>query len=133
MIIGIDATEPAADPLLPAEEEVRGDVEHWHYGKVLIHGLYAKGLRGDGAAHVNLSSVDEDLACVRLQHTGEDLDQRRLASAIVTDEAQYLAREEVKIDLVQRLDVTERLRDASRLQDRRSGGGRHRPAATAYG
>ena len=103
------ATEPATHPLLPAEEEVLGNVEHWHYRQVLIDSLDTQRLRSDGAADVNPPTIDQDLACVRLQHAREDLYQCRLASTIVTNETQYLAREEVKVDLIQRLDVTERL------------------------
>ena len=124
--------EAAADPLLTAEEEVLGNVEHRHHRQVLVDGFDTQGLGGDRAGHVDPSPIDEDLTGVRLQHSREDLDQSRLSGAVVADQTQHLSGEQVEINLTQGLDVTESLRDASCLQNRRCGGDRRQPVATAH-
>ena len=47
----------------------------------------------------------EDLAAGRLDHAGKDLDQRRLAGAVVADQADHLAAVDAEVDPAQRIDV----------------------------
>ena len=50
-------------------------------------------------------AAHDDLAARRLHHAGQDLDQRRLAGAVVADEADDLALVDVEIDAAQRVDA----------------------------
>jgi hypothetical protein len=50
---------------------------------------------------------------------GHDLDQRRLAGAVVTEQADDLAGEEPQRDVAENLDAAERLRDVPELEPRR--------------
>ena len=49
---------------------------------------------------------------------GDDLDQRRLAGAVVAHQADHLARQDLHVDVMQRADRAELLADAGQLQDR---------------
>ena len=60
---------------------------------------------------VCLVAVDEDPAAVRALVAGQDLDQRRLARAVVADEPEHLALAEVHRDVDERGDRAEALRD----------------------
>ena len=57
-------------------------------------------------------ALEEDLARVDRVDPGDALDERRLAGAVVADERHDLARRDVEVDLVERLDGAEALRDA---------------------
>ena len=57
---------------------------------------------------VHRLAADEDLAAGRLDHAGEDLDQRRLAGAVVADQADHLAAVDVQIDAAKRIDAAHR-------------------------
>ncbi len=54
---------------------------------------------------------------VGCMHAGEDLDQRRLAGAVVADERHDLAGMDVELDVGQRRDGAEVLADAAQAQD----------------
>ena len=62
-------------------------------------------------------AIDDDLALVaaRRVHAAEDLDQRRLAGAVLADEAEHLARLDRERDVVQRAHARELLADAAQL------------------
>jgi len=49
----------------------------------------------------------------------DDLDQRRLAGAIVTDERDHLARANLEVDVAQRIDGSEAATEPPRRQNRR--------------
>ena len=51
----------------------------------------------------------------------EALDERRLAGAVVADDAQHLARVELEVGVVERDDASVRLDQADGLQDRAVG------------
>ena len=69
-----------------------------------------------GCARTRRLPVDANLAGIGLQRAREDLDQRRLAGAVVADEREDLAVIEVEVDSAQCLDVAERLPQAARLE-----------------
>ena len=76
---------PAAEGL-PAEEDVLGNGEERHQVDLLVH-------RGDPEPLGILSGGDRDalpvdvyVASIGLVHTAQDLDQRRFAGAVLTDE-----------------------------------------------
>ena len=71
-------------------------------------------------------AADEDLAAGRLDHAGEDLDQRRLAGAVVADQADDLAAVDMKIDAAERIDAAVGFRDVAKL-DQALGHGRPPP------
>ena len=60
-------------------------------------------------------------------HAGDDLDQRRLAGAILADEAMHLAGLERQVDVAQRMHAPEELRDVLKLEE---GGHGVRPASS---
>jgi hypothetical protein len=71
-------------------------------------------LRG---ADRDASSVHENFARIGLVHTAQDLDQRRLASAILTDERVDLSFAQREGDAVQRPHARKRLVDGRRLEE----------------
>ena len=52
---------------------------------------------------------------------GQDLDERRLARSVLTDERMDLSGAKLEIDLAQRLHAAEAARDAAKLDERRGG------------
>ena len=71
-------------------------------------------------------AVEGDLALGGREVAGDDLDQRRLAGAVVAHQPEHLAGLDREIDTLQRLDRAEMLGDALELQQRQ-----HPPPATA--
>ncbi|MCY1305169.1 hypothetical protein D9M70_549590 [compost metagenome] len=69
-------------------------------------------------AYFDRCSVNEDLALVRLQHTGNDVHQRGLAGAVFAAERVDFSPLQLEIHLGQRLHRTEMLGDAPDLQNR---------------
>ena len=61
-----------------------------------------------------------DRAAVGDIGTRQDLDQRRLAGAVLADQRQHLARRKLQIDRVQRDDAREALGDLAHREDRRA-------------
>jgi len=60
--------------------------------------------------------IEDDLALVGLLGARQDLYERALAGAVVSDEGHDLAGEHVKVSAAQRLDVAIVLHDAASLQ-----------------
>ena len=122
----LQAVEPV--PCLAAEIHVLDDVEVVAEGEILVDDLDPQ-LRGVlGAVDLYLLAVEDDLAAVRHVDPGDALDQRRLAGAVITDERHHLAGANLEVDLRERLDRAEALRDPPQLEERsgsRGRGGRH--------
>ena len=76
---------------------------------------HADGVVGE----VDFAVANEDAAGGRLEHAGHDLDQRRLAGAVVADQADDLVAADGEIDVAQRLDGAEILLDALEADNRR--------------
>ena len=74
-------------------------------------------VRGGGV----LGRLDEEIARCGTMHAGQRLDQRRLAGAVVAEEAQDFARVHLQRDVVQDVDRAEGLVDVAEFDDR----GRH--------
>ena len=68
------------------------------------------------------STGDADFPLVGRVDAGQHLDQGRLAGAVVAEERHDLTREQVDIDVLERVHATEGLRDAPKLHE----GRRHR-------
>ena len=64
-------------------------------------------------------AVDQELAAVRIVEAGEDLDQRRLAGAVLPEEAVDLPGEQAQVDSAQRVRPAEALRELAQLEPRR--------------
>ncbi len=69
-------------------------------------------------------AVEEDLAVVVAVDPGDALDQRRLAGAVVADERHHLAGSHLEVDVGERLDGAEALRQVADLEQRCGGGRR---------
>ena len=73
-------------------------------------------MRGDRVRDLDLLALPDDLAAVGLVRAGEDLDERRLAGAVLAEHAVHLARDDVEVDAAKRLHAGERLRDPAHRQ-----------------
>ena len=113
-LLAIDEEAPA--DRLAAEIEVGRHVAHVDQGEVLKDGGDAELARRLRVADPDRVAADLELAAVRLMDAAEDLDQRRLAGAVVADDRQHLAFEHVEVDVLQGADVTEALRESPGLQ-----------------
>ena len=65
-----------------------------------------------------LDAVDPDRALVGARQTGEDPDQRRLAGAVLSEQAVDGAAAEHQVDVIVGEDARKRLRDSDELDDR---------------
>ena len=107
-----------APAIAVADEDV---LRHRQVGEdhgFLVDGRHGVRLGVEGAVDVDRLAVDEDVADVRLDDAGHDLDERRLAGTVLAQERMDLAGDEVEGDVVERLDLAEALGDAAHLQDR---------------
>ena len=93
--IASSSTKPARVTQLAAEEQVLRGVEVVGQRQRLVDRLDAVAACVAGRADLDLLAVDEDLAAVGVVGAGEHLDQRRLAGAVVAEQADHLARVEV--------------------------------------
>src|SRR6185437_8999923 len=107
--------------LLAPEVHVLDDVEVVAEREILVDDLDPEARRDLRAADVHLAPLEEDLAVVRHVRAGDALDQRRLAGAVVADERHDLARTQLEVDVGERLDRAEGLRDPAELE--KGGGG----------
>ena len=103
---------------LAAEEEVPRDAHQRDHAEVLEHRRDAVFGRVARAPEADRGAVDQDLAVGRLVDAGEDLDQRRLAGAVVAEEAMDLAGIDLDVDVAERDDRAEMLGDAAELDGR---------------
>ena len=101
---------------LAAEEDVGDDVEVLAQREILEDGGDAEVERGAGLGQRDGLAVESDRAGARRMHAGEDLDQRRFAGAVVADQRHDLAGVHVEVDVGQRRDGAEILRDAAQAQ-----------------
>src|SRR5207237_903040 len=86
-----------------------------------VDGLDAERARLARAADLDAAAVERQLARVGLEDAGDDLDQRRLAGAVVADDRVHLAVAELEIRLAQRDHAAEMLGDCARLEQRGRG------------
>jgi hypothetical protein len=104
-------------PLSP-QEDIARDVELRHQRMILVHNLNAQVPRIVGAADPDRLAVQLDAPPVQRVHTGEDLDQRGLAGAVLADDGVHLTALDPQIDVVEGKVTGEELADAYRLEDR---------------
>ena len=106
----------AGGGVLVAEVDVLGDGEAVDDVELLVHGRDAHAERGDGGGDGGRLALPDDLAAVGLVRAGEDLDERRLARAVLPEDAVHLAGDDVEVDAAQGDDTRERLGDARHRQ-----------------
>ena len=82
-----------------------------HEGEVLEDGVDAERASVRHGLELHLLAEDEHPAGVGLVEAGQDLDQRRLAGAVVADQTEHLAGAEVERDVLERCHHTEALAD----------------------
>ncbi len=87
---------------LHPEHHVVGDREDGDEHEVLVHHADTGGDRVAGTAEGNRLVVDEDLALVRLVEAVQDVHQRRLAGAVLPEQAVDLAGLDRQVDVVVR-------------------------------
>src|SRR5919201_960343 len=100
------AERPGAHDLA-AEEHVGAGVELGGEREVLVDGLDPQPARVERRVDLDRPPVEDDLALVWLMDPGEDLDERRLAGAVVADERDDLVGEDGEVRAAQRADAAE--------------------------
>src|SRR5207249_1783446 len=118
----------AARPLAPERDVVR-DREVREQRELLVDDADPELARAPRASHLDPLALELDLPLARLVVAGEDLQQRRLAGAVLAQQPVDLAALDGEVDAVQGQRAREALRDAGHAED---GHGKDRgPAAPA--
>ena len=110
-----------AQAVAVAEHQV---LEHGECGdqrRVLVHSADPELERPPRRRDGRLDPLDADPAGVGAEQAGQNADQRRLAGAVLAEQAVHLAGAEGQVDVVVREHSGERLRDPDQLDDRCSG------------
>ena len=113
-----DRAEVAAD--LAAEKDVGGRRQVVAQRKVLIDDLDTVLARLDRPVQDKLGAVHPHRAMGRAKISGDDLDQRRLAGAVIAHESDDLTLIEVQRNVVKRVNCPKMLGDIGELKDRHS-------------
>ena len=103
---------------LAAEEDVGGDVEVVGQREVLVDRLDPVAAGVDRAGEADGLAVQADLALVGGVDAGDALDQRRLAGAVVAEEAHHLAGVDVEAERADGGEAAEALGDVADGEDR---------------
>src|SRR5262249_7451334 len=102
---------------LTAEVHVLDDVEVVAQSEILVDDLDPELCRLLGAVDRHLAPLKEGFPLVHRVNPRDALDQRRLAGAVVADESHDLAVTDLEVDVAERLNRAERLRDAAELEE----------------
>ena len=105
LLLALDVDEAEAVGDLPADEEIAPQRLLLGQRLVLVDRLDRQIVRHADRifAGLHFSITDHDPARARLQHAGHHLDQRRLAGAVVADEADDLVAADGEVDVAQRM------------------------------
>ena len=103
---------------LAAEEDVGGGIDVVGQRQRLVDRLDAVALGVARRCDVGLLAVDVDLAGIGPVGAGQDLDQGRLAGAVMAEQADDLAGMEIDRHVVDRLDAAEGDGDVAHLDER---------------
>ncbi len=109
---------------LAAEIDVLGDREVRAEAQLLIDDRNAHGEGGGGRVHLRRHAANADFALVAGMHSGEDLDQRRLAGAVLAHHRMHLAGGDREVRVDQRADAGEVLGDVPHFKQRGGAGRR---------
>ena len=112
-----------AEPgVLAAQEDVVGHGEAGDQVELLVDRRDARArIAACGSPSVDRLAPPDDVPLVGLVRPGEHLDQRRLAGAVLAEQAVHLTGADVEVDAVEGPDARELLDDAVHLQQRGSG------------
>ena len=113
--------EQAEAALLAAEEDVLGHRAVGHQVDLLVDRADAGRLRLLRRGELDGLAVEQDLAGILPVIAGQDLDQGRLAGAVLADQRMNLARLDLERGRAQRRDAGEALVDAVHGEKRRHG------------
>ncbi len=116
------AVDDAVSPDLAADEQVLRDGELTEEVRLLVDGRDPGVQGGRRAARGELAPVDDDRALVGGLRAGDDLDQRRLAGAVLTDDRVHLAGLQLEVDAPEGADAAVPLLDAGQRQHRGTAG-----------
>ena len=103
---------------LAAQVHVLDDVEVVAECEILVDDLDPKLGCLLGAVDVGGLAVEVDLTRVVGMNPGDALDQGRLAGTVVADERHDLALSHLEVDVGERLDRAEGLRDVAKIEER---------------
>jgi hypothetical protein len=103
--------------LLAAQEHVRRHGQLVDEREVLVDAVDPERARVVDRLELGLLATQQDPPLVRLLEARDDLDQGRLAGAVVAEQPQHLALAEVQVDVAQRRDRAEALGDVLDLED----------------
>jgi hypothetical protein len=103
------------------DADVVGDRQVGHQRQLLEDADDARPVGGDRRGEAHASSLEEHLALGRLHDAGHDLDQGRLAGAVLAQHRMDGAALAAEVDLVQRAHAAVVLADAAHLPERRTG------------
>ncbi len=103
---------------LPADVHVLRDREVGHHVQLLVDDRDPQLLGLQRAGQLDRLALEEDLSLVAGVDAGEDLHQRGLAGAVLTDEDEDLARSNLEVHILQRLHAGKPLADSLDLEDR---------------
>ena len=104
--------------LFAAEEDIGGGRQIVGERQVLVDDLDALGARVLGAVQLGIDARDPDAALARMEIAGDDLDQRRLAGAVVAHQAHTSPAFSVKRHAGQRMDGAVVLGNILELENR---------------
>src|SRR5581483_4172708 len=110
-----------------AEDDVLGDRERRDEAEVLVHHPDPRVEGVPGRPEVDRPAAEQDLALVRLVETREDVRERRLAGAVLTEQRVHLSLGRLEPNAVVRDDAGEPLRDVAELDGGRHGRWRAKP------
>ena len=110
--------EPAR---LAAKREVLGHRHGRDQIDFLVDRADAHRARLAGRADIDGAAVDADFAGVAADRAGHDLDQRRLAGAVLAHERMHFAGLDAEINAIERPDAWKRLGNAEHFDPRRQG------------
>ena len=105
---------------LAAEEHVLHRVQVGGEGQVLVHHLHPERGRFLGRGDGDPLPPEVDLSLIERQVSGQCLDERGLACAVVADDGNDLGRVDIKVGSGERPNVAEASGQSSRFEDRLS-------------
>ena len=103
---------------LVAEKDIRRHREVGAEHHLLVDRVDAEADGFQGRGQRDLLPLEQDGACGADMRTGQDLDQRGLSRAILSDDGVDFAGAEREVDLLQGVGAEEALIDLAQLQDR---------------
>ena len=114
----IHQTQWPCPPRLAAEEDVAGDVQCLDHLALLMDDADAQTSRIRRSVHHHWHTLERDGARVRPMDAAENLHQRRLARAVLADEADNLSSRHVEVHSIEGGDAGKLLGHRRRVQER---------------